>query len=103
VHLFNAPHVDNLFKFIGDNLEPANVSKVELGQVDSNIKKDGKRADNFKTWHKNLGHVNNKDLIALSRQDVGIDQIQQRNDVCAPCQKGKQSCKTFSNLRAPVL
>jgi hypothetical protein len=31
VHLFNAPHVDNLFKFNGDNLERANVSKVELG------------------------------------------------------------------------
>jgi hypothetical protein len=37
VHLFNA-HVDNLFKFNGDNLERAYVSKVELGQVDSNIK-----------------------------------------------------------------
>jgi hypothetical protein len=37
VHLFKAP----------------NVSKVDLGQVDSNIKKNGKRADNFKTWQKN--------------------------------------------------
>jgi hypothetical protein len=34
VHLFNAPHVDNLFKFNGDNMERENVSKVELGQVD---------------------------------------------------------------------
>jgi hypothetical protein len=98
VHLFNA-HVDNLFKFNGDNLERANVSKVELGQVDSNIKKDGKRADNFKIWHKKLGHINNKDLIALSKWDVGVDQIQQSNDVCAPYKKWKQSRKTFSNLK----
>jgi hypothetical protein len=97
VHLFNAPHVDKLFKFNGDNLERINVSKVELGQINSNIKKDGKRADNFKTWQKKLGHINNKDLIALSKWDVGIDQIQQSTDVCAPCQKGKQSRKTFSN------
>jgi hypothetical protein len=98
VHLFNASHVDNSFMFNGDNLEPANVSKVELGQVDSNIKKNGKRADNFRSWHKKLGHINN-DLNALSKRDVGIDQIQQSNDVCAPCQKGKQSHKTFSNLK----
>jgi hypothetical protein len=98
VHLYNA-HVDNLFKLNGDNLEWTNVSKVKLGQVDSNIEKDGKRADNLKTWHKKLGHINNKDLIALSKWDVGIDQIQQSNDVCVPCQKGKQSHKTFSNLK----
>jgi hypothetical protein len=48
VHLFNVPHVDNLFQCNGNKLEWANVSKVELGQVDSNIKKNGKRADNFK-------------------------------------------------------
>jgi hypothetical protein len=88
-----------LFQFNGDSLEWANVSKVELGQVDSSIKKDGKRADNFKTWHKILGHINNKDLIALSKRDVEIDQIQQSNDICDPCQKGKQSRKTFSNLK----
>jgi hypothetical protein len=50
----------------GDNLERANVSKVEFGQVDSNIKKDGKRADNSRTWYKKSGRINNKDLIALS-------------------------------------
>jgi hypothetical protein len=92
MHLFNAPHVDNLIKFNGDNLEWANVSKVELDQIDSNIKKVSKIADNFKTWHKKLGHIN-IDLIALSKQDVGI---RQSNDVCAPCQKGKQSRKTFN-------
>jgi hypothetical protein len=63
------------------------------------MKKDGKRADNFKTWHKKLGHINNKDFIALNKWNVGIDQIQQSNDVRAPCQKGKQSRKTFSNLK----
>jgi hypothetical protein len=39
------------------------------------------------------------DLTALSKRDVGNDQIKQSNDVCAPCQKGKQSRKTFSNLK----
>jgi hypothetical protein len=99
VQMFNAPHVDNLFKFNGDNLGQASVSKAELSEAESDIEEDSKRADNFKTWHKKLGHINGKHLIALSKRDVGIGQIQQSNDVCAPCQKGKQSRKSFSNLK----
>jgi hypothetical protein len=43
--------------------------------------------------HKKLGHVNNKDLIALSKRDVRIDQIQQSNDVVLPVKKGNKAVR----------
>jgi hypothetical protein len=67
VHLFNTLHFDNLFKFNGDSLGRASVGKAELSQVESDTEEDSKRADNFKTWHKKLGHINGKHLIALSK------------------------------------